>query len=209
MAHRAFVDGFGSRRRSSPPRFAWAAARPRAGRVVAVFAVRERLPVDRADDSTLDAHHSVLRTRHGRSIGRCSCSFDEETRPLLSAVAGIAARRCARAPLRSAVGRSRDVRDGGVVEGFCQGTSLPLDRRPRVALHPGERDGAAAAAADTQCQSHRRRRDVRVDDRFLATIQLTHPDVWVRQELPLDVSGRAGAIVGSICGSRVLSAGAS
>jgi hypothetical protein len=27
--------------------------------------------------------------------------------------------------------------------------------------------------------------EVRVDDRFLATIQLTHPDVWVSQELPL------------------------
>ena len=27
--------------------------------------------------------------------------------------------------------------------------------------------------------------EIRVDDRFLATIQLTHPDVWVRQELPL------------------------
>jgi hypothetical protein len=27
--------------------------------------------------------------------------------------------------------------------------------------------------------------EVRVDDRFLATIQLTHPGVWVRQELPL------------------------
>jgi hypothetical protein len=27
--------------------------------------------------------------------------------------------------------------------------------------------------------------EVRVDDRFLATIRLTHPGVWVRQELPL------------------------
>jgi hypothetical protein len=27
--------------------------------------------------------------------------------------------------------------------------------------------------------------EIRVDDRFLATIRLTHPDVWVSQELPL------------------------
>jgi hypothetical protein len=27
--------------------------------------------------------------------------------------------------------------------------------------------------------------EIRVDDRFLATVQLTHPDVWVREELPL------------------------
>jgi hypothetical protein len=27
--------------------------------------------------------------------------------------------------------------------------------------------------------------EVRVDDRFLATIQLTQPDIWVSQELPL------------------------